>query len=243
MTDDELTPERLDRVMDGEPAMSDDERAMLALAAQLRADVPPPSPELRRRIAALGDQPARGTRRRRGGVWASAPALGAIVVALVGGGVVVNMLASNGGSGSATTQSADGQERHGPATSSVAGAGSLPDTGASAASPAKELSGARDLEQATAAAVSSAWTLPSVAIDGAITDLREIARDRQLTIRASSSATTTRVELELPAAAARPALVAAVTDVLVAHGGVANSGPITVTSGQTVLAISLTDAR
>lgn len=244
MTDDELTPDRLDRVMDGEPAVSDDERAMLALAAQLRADVPHPSPALRGRIAAIGDQPARATRRRRHGLWASAPALGAIVVAVVGGGVVVNMLASNGGSGSADTKSASGQVAHDTSTSPEGGAGSMSDRAAAPASGStRELSDAPGMQQATAPGGPSAWTLPGVAIESAIAQLRRIARDQQLTIRASSSATTTQVELELPPASSRAALVAAVTDVLVSHDGVSSSGPITVTPDQTVLMISLTDAQ
>ena len=122
MTDDELTPLRLDAIMDGEAAVSDEEREMLALAAQLRADVPHPSPALRTRITAIGDQPARRSPRRWRG-WSSAPALGALVVVLIGGGIAMNTMQSNPTGGSNDMQA--GSERSAPADSGTSVQGDI----------------------------------------------------------------------------------------------------------------------
>ena len=74
-------------------------------------------------------------------------------------------------------------------------------------------------------------------------DLRVLARDRQLAITASSRADTTTLELELPVDDTRSAFVAAVTEVLAAHDGVANTGPIALAPDQAALTITLTDAK
>lgn len=244
MADNELTPLRLDAIMDGEVAVTDEERAMLALAAQLRADVPQASHELRERVSAIGDRPARSRPRRRLRAWSGAPALGAVVVALIAGAVAVNMIHSNGSTSTSAGTQATG-ERSVQSTSETTpfGAGQTSDRTAPSAQPSKDLSSVPAMERTPAAVDGSAWTLPSIAIDGAITDLRAIARDRQLTIRASSTATSTQVEIELPSGDARASLVSTITDVLVAHDGVANTGPITLAPEQAVLVITLADAK
>ena len=239
MTDDELTPLRLDAIMDGEAAVSDEEREMLALAAQLRADVPHPSPALRTRITAIGDQPARRSPRRWRG-WSSAPALGALVVVLIGGGIAMNTMQSNPTGGSNDMQA--GSERSAPADSGTSAQGDSQSAGP-AASSSKGLSGSPDIEREQSRPPVSAWTLPSIAIEGAVADLRVLVRDRQLAIMASSSADTTTLELELPVDGTRSAFVAAVTEVLAAHDGVANTGPIALAPDQAALTITLTDAK
>ena len=98
MTGDELTPERLDAILDGQEAASDDDaRDMLALAATLREGSPGAPDELRGRGRALGrPSPAEGWLRRllgtgrRGRILVAAPALGAALAAVIAIGVITN---------------------------------------------------------------------------------------------------------------------------------------------------------
>ena len=90
MTGDELTPERLDAILDGrEPAIDDEARDVLALAAALREAAPGAGAALRARVHALPQPEPRGRMRRllargwRGRLLVAAPALSAVIVAVV----------------------------------------------------------------------------------------------------------------------------------------------------------------
>jgi hypothetical protein len=93
MSREEMTPERLDAILDGSAAPTDDEaRDMLALAARLRQASPPASDRLRERIRGM-PQPHTapvGRLRRlldrgwRGRMLVAAPALAAVVAVVVG---------------------------------------------------------------------------------------------------------------------------------------------------------------
>ncbi len=84
---DEIRPERLDELFDGAAADTDEERELLALAAELRASAPPAPDHLRQRIADLGEPPV--ARRASGGWWSrirwrmAAPALAGLIAVLV----------------------------------------------------------------------------------------------------------------------------------------------------------------
>ena len=88
MSPDDLTPERLDAILNGsEPAESDPERDMLALAASLRDGSPRAGGELRERvraIAASGREP-----RQRGPGWRTRFLIAGPAVAMVVAAVVV----------------------------------------------------------------------------------------------------------------------------------------------------------
>ena len=99
MSEHDLTPERLDAILDGEvPATDDDARDMLALAAQLRAAVPGADDTLRARVRTMPEAhpPRVGTVRRllrsgwRGRMVVAAPALSAVLAAVIAVGVLSN---------------------------------------------------------------------------------------------------------------------------------------------------------
>lgn len=97
MSHDELTPERLDAILDGREAPTDDEaRDMLALAGALREGSPGASDELRTRVRALPQPAPAGRLRRllgtgrRGRILVAAPALGAVLAAVIAVGVIAN---------------------------------------------------------------------------------------------------------------------------------------------------------
>lgn len=92
---DEMTPERLDAILDGrEPATDDEAREMLALAGALREAAPGAGPELRARVRALPQPQPVGRLRRlfsngwRGRMLIAAPALSAVVAAVIAVGVI-----------------------------------------------------------------------------------------------------------------------------------------------------------
>ena len=103
MSEHEITPERLDGLMDGTVTPEDQlDRDMLALAADLRAAAPGASDALRERILALPEPQPVGRWRRlvstgRGRALVAAPALGAIIAAVV----TVGVLNRDGGDGAA----------------------------------------------------------------------------------------------------------------------------------------------
>jgi len=88
---DDMTPERLDAILDGTAAPdTDEDRAMLHLAADLRGAAPRASDALRERIIAMGEpgefRPKRVPFWKRINVLA--PALGAVVAVIVAVGVL-----------------------------------------------------------------------------------------------------------------------------------------------------------
>ena len=92
---DEMTPERLDAILDGrEPATDDEARDMLALAGALREAAPGGGPDLRARVRALPQPQPVGRLRRlfnsgwRGRMLVAAPVLSAVVAAVIAVGVI-----------------------------------------------------------------------------------------------------------------------------------------------------------
>ena len=89
MSTDDLTPERLDAILNGsEPATSDAERDMLALAASLRDGSPRAGDDLRDRVRAIGAPASAPLTRQRGPGWRTrfllaGPALATVVAAVV----------------------------------------------------------------------------------------------------------------------------------------------------------------
>ncbi len=91
----EMTPERLDAILDGRAAPTDDEaRDMLALAGALREAVPSAGEGLRERVRALSrPQPTERPRWLRASGWRGriligAPALSAVIAAVITVGVI-----------------------------------------------------------------------------------------------------------------------------------------------------------
>ncbi len=89
MSHDDLTPERLDALIDGAEPANDDERDVLHLAAALRSGSPRPSDDLKRRVRALGEPPRAVPPRRRLRWSVLTPALGALVAAVIATTVVL----------------------------------------------------------------------------------------------------------------------------------------------------------
>jgi hypothetical protein len=123
MSADDLTPERLDAILDGsEPATDDADRDMLALAATLRGAAPPASDGLRARVRAIaGETPAGGRSDRRNPGWRArlliaGPALATVVAAVVVIAVV------GGDSGTNRTNLASGESTATAPTSGTGGA-------------------------------------------------------------------------------------------------------------------------
>ena len=92
---DDMTPERLDAILDGRaPATDDEAREMLALAGALREAAPGAGPDLRARVRALPQPQPVGRLRRlfsngwRGRMLIAAPALSAVVAAVIAVGVI-----------------------------------------------------------------------------------------------------------------------------------------------------------
>jgi hypothetical protein len=101
MSGGDLTPERLDGILDGSQAPNEEtDRDMLALAAELRDAAPGAGDELRERVRAIAAQAPAHADPHRGGVgWRSrlllvGPALATVVAALV----VIVVVDGNGGS-------------------------------------------------------------------------------------------------------------------------------------------------
>lgn len=95
MNGDEMTPERLDAILDGrEPPADDTARDMLALAAALREAAPGAGADLRARVRALPQPQPVGRLRRllksgwRGRMLVAAPALSAVIAAVIAVGVI-----------------------------------------------------------------------------------------------------------------------------------------------------------
>jgi len=135
MTPDDLTPERLDAILNGsEPATSDAERDMLSLAASLRDAAPHAGDDLRDRVRAIAAPAPTGREtRRRGPGWRTrlliaAPALATVtaavvVIAVVGGDDPVKnqtSLTSAESAGAATTTTAQAAARSAADTVKVA---------------------------------------------------------------------------------------------------------------------------
>lgn len=99
MSADDLTPERLDAILNGsEPATDDADRDMLALAATLRGAAPPASEDLRARVrATAAEEAAGGGSRRRGPGWRTRLLIAGPALATVVAAVVVILVVDGGG--------------------------------------------------------------------------------------------------------------------------------------------------
>lgn len=109
MKGDEMTPERLDAILDGRAAPTDDEaRDMLALAGALREAAPGAGDSLRARVRALPRPGPAGRLRSsgwRGRALIAAPALSVVVAAVVAIGVIARSPdGRSGGSDSSQAQ-------------------------------------------------------------------------------------------------------------------------------------------
>lgn len=113
---DEITPERLDALLDGSATPeTESEREMLHLAARMRDGSPRASDALRRRVQTLESRSAAAARPRkrrwrpvtsRDWLMIGAPALSALLIAVIGVGVLTTRDGSDGPDGAAE-QSAD----------------------------------------------------------------------------------------------------------------------------------------
>ena len=107
MSHDDLTPERLDAILDGrEAAETDAERDMLALAASMKAAAPRANEGLRHRVRALPTPSRRPGRLRRlvragrrGRALVAAPALAAAIAAAIAVSVVYDGSGGSDGAG------------------------------------------------------------------------------------------------------------------------------------------------
>lgn len=120
MSGDDLTPERLDAILNGsEPATEDADRDMLALAGALRGAAPPAGDELRERVRAIAaGTPAEAQAGRRNPGWRTraliaGPALATVVAAVV----VIVVAGGDSGPGASNLAS-----RESTATAPAAGA-------------------------------------------------------------------------------------------------------------------------
>lgn len=232
MTGDELTPDRLDRVLDSGEAASDEERAMLALAAQLRAEVPAPSQELRGRVAALGEPTGRAPRTSgRRGWLVAAPALGALVVAIVGTVALLNT--SNSGPDSSLDAQAGDRSR---VDTQLESAGTRDNAAAPAQSTGAE-AGAQTTMKAPATA-SYRWQLPAGEIAATIDDLREIAEAAQTPASVTRDGAARIVRLQLPESV-RADVIQQASDALRAHQGTIAGAPMDPNGLQQALEIVL----
>lgn len=150
MNGDGLTPERLDAILDGrDPATDDEARDMLALAGALREAVPGATDDLRARVRAL-PQPAPGGRLRRllnsgwrGRTLIAAPALTAVIAAVVAVGVLTRSESQDVAQSGAAHESLTAAQRTSGTTPENAIAGSAPATSLAPAAP-KAATGAAD---------------------------------------------------------------------------------------------------
>lgn len=98
---DEIRPERLDALFDGAAPETDEERDLLHLAAELRAEAPSAPDDLRRRITELGEPDV--SRRAPDGWWSrirwrmAAPAMAGLIAVLVAVAVIPRMTGGSDG--------------------------------------------------------------------------------------------------------------------------------------------------
>jgi hypothetical protein len=123
---DEITSERLDALLDGSATPeTDSERDMLHLAARMRDGSPRASDALRRRVQALEGRTAVASAPRRprwlpatsrGWMMLGAPALSALLIAVIGVGVLSTRDGSDDTAGGGSESSLDSVARSGSAT-------------------------------------------------------------------------------------------------------------------------------
>lgn len=131
MSPDDLTPERLDAILNGsEPAESDAERDMLALAASLREGSPRAGDDLRERVRALGSPASVPSRHQRVPGWRTRFLIAGPAVATVVAAVVVIAVVGRDDSGTNRTSLSTSQAASVPEAST---AGVPPSTARAAA--------------------------------------------------------------------------------------------------------------
>lgn len=188
MNPDDLTPERLDAILNGsQPPTEDADREMLALAAELRGSAPGADDELRERVRAIAAQAPERTGARRGNpgwrtrLLLTAPAVATVVAAIVVIAVV------GGDSGTTHTDLASNS----PTVTSTAAGSGVADS--SAKSPSEAVQAA---PSATPPASLSAG--PVIVRVGAGTLARRVADAQRIVARAGGTAVVT------PQATVRP---------------------------------------
>lgn len=141
MSDAEMTPERLDALLDGREAATDDAaRDMLALAGALREASPGAPDTLRARMRTL-PQPPPGRLGRlrasgwRGGVLVAAPALSAVAAALIAFGVIGGSPEGQPGGAERLSQSRTASEAASPTGTQSFGAAEAPPNAVQGALP------------------------------------------------------------------------------------------------------------
>jgi hypothetical protein len=195
MNPDDLTPERLDAVLNGSQAPTEDaDREMLALAAELRGAAPGAGDELRERVRAIVAQaPERADARRGNPGWRSrlllaGPALATLVAAIVVIAVV------GGDSGTKQTDLASSE----PTVTSTAARAGVTDSRAKAPSEA--------VQAAPSATPPAALTAgPVILRVGSGTLARRVADARRIVTRAGGTVAAT------PQATAQPGTLLTIT--------------------------------
>lgn len=206
MSDHDLTPERLDAILDGEvPATDDDARDMLALAAQLRAAVPGADDTLRARVRALpAARPARLAAVRRllrsgwrGRLLVAAPALSAVLAGVIAVGVLTNTSHNtSSGADNAAGARATAQKSEAAATATLPPTTTTPTAEFSATTVATPPSAAD-----TSAAEALTIAVPAATLPARIDDLRRIVTDAGGTLTSTDrpgSPAATVISLDLP---------------------------------------------
>lgn len=193
---DEMNPERLDAVLDAAASPeTDEERAMLHMAASLREAAPRPSEALRERVAGLGEPVGRIALPRRP-LWkrlnVMAPALGAVIAAVV----AVGVLTTSGGGGSRLGSGSGGAAD--TAADQFKSAGPPP----AAAAPAEDGS---VMATATAESLSRTLVAPTLTVergglDDALAEIESAAGGPQFVTEQSRTATSAQVTVSVPAA-------------------------------------------
>lgn len=226
---DEITPDRLDALLDGAVPENDTERDMLHLAGALRAATPDPSAELRARVRALGEprDAVRTPRTRRRRSWqVAAPALGAVIAAVV----AVAVITSGGDSGGSTAGAPHDSVT--PAASK-----SLQEGGAD-----EGTSAARDQSTGPFATTSpdAAATLRAGTLDATVAALREVATSAGGTVATTTDGSITRVRLTAPAERMTE-LVQRALDVVAPNTSAVADAPAPPAAGATEYTLELTE--
>ena len=188
---DEMTPERLDAILDGrDPANDDEARDMLALAGALREAAPGAGADLRSRVRALPQPQPSGRLRRllnsgwRGRMLIAAPALSAIVaviaVGVIGGSSDTgpNVAESTTTAATTVTTSEASQLKRSSGAASVFDGPTTPPSATTPSTPSSASTGA----PAQAPAPPITLHVPTATIDARIAEIRRLVTAAQGTV-------------------------------------------------------------
>ena len=244
MNHDDITPERLDAILDGAEATSDDEGAFLALAADLRASSPKASDALRDHVTALGEPARQPKLRRRASRWmVAAPALGAVAVLTIGGFAL-----TRSDSGSNGTPSAG--ERLNKTEKASSPSGALP----TSPQGSEDVRGLNDNTERPKVDPSSTaipdattgilyeWQVPREQLAATLSDIHEIGAASQANVDVVADGTAQLVSVALPAAV-RDDLVDDLAQALNAHAANLAGKAMAARSDQRLLRLRLVPKR